>query len=65
MYKVENFPTCWIANLYISQILVDRNDPSARDVSGFCLPSLVYLAREKRPQHFHNFKAGAMNALVS
>lgn len=28
------------------------------------LPTLVYLAREKRPQHPHNFKAGAMNALV-
>lgn len=23
------------------------------------------MAREKHPQHFHNFKAGAMNALVS
>jgi hypothetical protein len=29
------------------------------------LPTLVYMAREKRPQWPHNFKAGAMNALVS
>jgi hypothetical protein len=28
------------------------------------LPTLVYVAREKRPQYHHNFKAGAMNALV-
>jgi len=28
------------------------------------LPTLVYLAREKRPQYHHNYKAGAMNSLV-
>ena len=43
------------------QILLDNN----QDVEGQSLPKLVYLAREKRPNHFHNFKAGAMNALVS
>ncbi|KAJ7960952.1 putative Cellulose synthase [Quillaja saponaria] len=48
----------------ILQILVDRRDPNAQDVDGFLLPTLVYLAREKRPQHPHNFKAGAMNALL-
>jgi hypothetical protein len=46
------------------QILIDGRDPNATDEDGFVLPSLVYLAREKRPQHHHNFKAGAMNALV-
>ncbi|XP_027170369.1 cellulose synthase-like protein E1 isoform X2 [Coffea eugenioides] len=48
----------------ILQILVNGSDPEARDVAGCKLPTLVYLAREKRPEHFHNFKAGAMNALI-
>ncbi|XWS27713.1 hypothetical protein CRYUN_Cryun25bG0004500 [Craigia yunnanensis] len=48
----------------ILQILIDGKTPIATDVEGCRLPSLVYLAREKRPQHFHNFKAGAMNALI-
>lgn len=34
------------------------------DDEGFILPTLVYLAREKRPQYHHNFKAGSMNALI-
>ncbi|KAK9269530.1 hypothetical protein L1049_001306 [Liquidambar formosana] len=48
----------------ILQVLIDGSDPSATDIEGCVLPTLVYLAREKRPQHFHNFKAGAMNALI-
>lgn len=28
------------------------------------MPLLVYVAREKRPSHKHNFKAGALNVLV-
>ncbi|KAM3743949.1 hypothetical protein ACB098_06G015000 [Castanea mollissima] len=48
----------------ILQILIDGRDPNAKDKDGFVLPTLVYLAREKRPQHHHNFKAGAMNALI-
>lgn len=48
----------------ILQILIDGRDPNAKDIEGFVLPTLVYLAREKRPKHFHNFKAGAMNALI-
>ncbi|EXB36044.1 Cellulose synthase-like protein E1 [Morus notabilis] len=48
----------------ILQILLDGRDPNATDVTGYTLPTLVYLAREKRPFHFHNFKAGAMNALI-
>ena len=47
-----------------SQIVIDGRDPKAKDVEGSVLPTLVYLAREKRPRYFHNFKAGAMNALV-
>ncbi|KAK4588667.1 hypothetical protein RGQ29_019611 [Quercus rubra] len=48
----------------ILQILIDGRDPNAVDIKGQPLPTLVYLAREKRPQYHHNFKAGAMNALL-
>ncbi|KAF9611342.1 hypothetical protein IFM89_030131 [Coptis chinensis] len=48
----------------ILQVLIDRRNPSAVDIDGVPLPTLVYLAREKRPSHPHNFKAGAMNALI-
>ncbi|EOA36706.1 hypothetical protein CARUB_v10012240mg [Capsella rubella] len=43
----------------ILQILVD-----GREEDTIAIPTLVYLSREKRPQHHHNFKAGAMNALL-
>ncbi|GKV47636.1 hypothetical protein SLEP1_g54516 [Rubroshorea leprosula] len=46
------------------KILINGRDPEAVDVQGQALPTLVYLAREKRPQYHHNFKAGAMNALI-
>uniref|UniRef100_A0A2N9GQN2 Glycosyltransferase 2-like domain-containing protein n=1 Tax=Fagus sylvatica TaxID=28930 RepID=A0A2N9GQN2_FAGSY len=46
------------------KILIDGRDPKAVDIEGQPLPTLVYLAREKRPQYHHHFKAGAMNALV-
>ncbi|KAL4628068.1 hypothetical protein ACB092_05G210000 [Castanea dentata] len=48
----------------ILQILINGRDPNAVDIEGQSLPTLVYLAREKRPQYHHNFKAGAMNALL-
>ncbi|KAM0848050.1 hypothetical protein ACQ4PT_054635 [Festuca glaucescens] len=48
----------------IVQILIDSKDQNAVDNEGNVLPTLVYMAREKRPQHHHNFKAGAMNALI-
>ncbi|KAI7985499.1 Cellulose synthase-like protein E6 [Camellia lanceoleosa] len=41
-----------------------RNEMSAMDDDGHQLPTLVYLATEKRPQCPHNFKAGSMNALI-
>ena len=44
--------------------LLRGKDQNAIDNEGNVLPKLVYMAREKRPQHHHNFKAGAMNALV-
>ncbi|KAL6655386.1 hypothetical protein ACP70R_006212 [Stipagrostis hirtigluma subsp. patula] len=48
----------------IVQILIDGKDINAVDNDGNVLPTLVYMAREKRPQYHHNFKAGAMNALI-
>ncbi|KAK8689897.1 hypothetical protein V6N13_088605 [Hibiscus sabdariffa] len=48
----------------ILQILIDGRDPAAMDIEGKPLPTLVYLAREKRPRYHHNFKAGALNALI-
>ncbi|KAJ0081922.1 hypothetical protein Patl1_09606 [Pistacia atlantica] len=48
----------------ILQILIDGRDPKAVDIEGQRLPTLVYLAREKRPQFPHHFKAGAINALI-
>ncbi|XP_022719962.1 cellulose synthase-like protein E6 [Durio zibethinus] len=48
----------------IHQILIDGRNADAIDVKGKTLPTLVYLAREKRPRYHHNFKAGAMNALI-
>ncbi|KAB1215041.1 Cellulose synthase-like protein E1 [Morella rubra] len=48
----------------IVQIMIDGRDKNAVDVDGGPLPTLVYVAREKRPQWPHNFKAGAVNALI-
>ncbi|KAI3870687.1 hypothetical protein MKW92_016842 [Papaver armeniacum] len=50
-------------HLTILQILIDSRTPDAVDMEGSKLPTLVYMAQEKRPQHHHNFKAGAMNSL--
>lgn len=46
------------------QIIIDGRDSTAVDNDGCRLPTLVYMAREKRPGRPHNYKAGAMNALV-
>ncbi|RWR81912.1 Cellulose synthase [Cinnamomum micranthum f. kanehirae] len=40
-----------------------RGDGGDRDAEGKPMPTLVYVSREKRPGHPHNFKAGALNAL--
>ncbi|KAI4307852.1 hypothetical protein L6164_030987 [Bauhinia variegata] len=48
----------------IIQIIIDGRDKNAVDDDGFQLPTLVYTAREKRPNYPHHFKAGAMNALI-
>ncbi|TYH87214.1 hypothetical protein ES332_D01G101300v1 [Gossypium tomentosum] len=48
----------------IVQIIIDGRDTNAVDSDGCRLPTLVYMAREKRPDCLHHFKAGAMNALI-
>ncbi|XP_042030591.1 cellulose synthase-like protein E1 isoform X1 [Salvia splendens] len=48
----------------ILQVLIDGRGNKEVDIEGKPLPMLVYLAREKRPGYPHNFKAGAMNALI-
>ncbi|KAI0493544.1 hypothetical protein KFK09_023662 [Dendrobium nobile] len=35
-----------------------------KDITGYPLPSLVYISREKHPASPHNFKAGALNTLL-
>ncbi|KAJ8770570.1 hypothetical protein K2173_018061 [Erythroxylum novogranatense] len=48
----------------ILEILINGRDPKFVDSEGQTLPTFVYLAREKRPQYPHHFKAGAMNSLI-
>ncbi|CAI9772785.1 unnamed protein product [Fraxinus pennsylvanica] len=48
----------------IVQVLIDGWNPNTVDIDGNPLPTLIYLSREKKPQCAHNFKAGAMNALI-
>lgn len=52
--------------LLLLKILINGRDPNSKavDSAGHPLPTLVYLSREKRPRFHHNFKAGAMNALL-
>ncbi|CAJ1971521.1 unnamed protein product [Sphenostylis stenocarpa] len=49
----------------ILQILVHKNESqNSKDVEGCILPTLVYVAREKRPQYHTHYKAGAVNSLL-
>ncbi|CAN6559037.1 unnamed protein product [Malus baccata var. baccata] len=48
----------------IVQIITDGRDMNAVDNDGCRLATMVYVSREKRPQQPHNFKAGAVNALL-
>ncbi|KAF3339044.1 cellulose synthase-like protein G3 [Carex littledalei] len=34
------------------------------DITGHTMPNLIYVSREKSPKSSHNFKAGALNALI-
>ncbi|KAG4964292.1 hypothetical protein AAZX31_14G012800 [Glycine max] len=48
----------------IVKIIIDGRDTNAVDEDRFQLPRVVYMAREKRPNYPHHFKAGAVNALI-
>ncbi|KAF3682565.1 hypothetical protein FXO38_01231 [Capsicum annuum] len=68
-------PAAYFASLSVSdqsdpdfskiKILIDSRDEEMKDIDGVRLPTFVYAAQEKHPQHLHNFKAGVMNALAS
>ncbi|PON96759.1 Cellulose synthase [Trema orientale] len=63
-FREWNFVSSKRDHQTIVQILIDGRDPKAVDSEGQPLPTVVYLSREKRPQYHHNYKAGAMNALI-
>lgn len=46
----------------VIEVLLKHNED--KDVSGHYMPNLFYLAREKNKATPHNFKAGAINALL-
>ncbi|PON86295.1 Cellulose synthase [Trema orientale] len=56
----SKFAQEWLA----IKILIAGRDTSVVDNDGNRLPTLVYMSREKRPKWPHNFKAGAVNALI-
>ncbi|XP_052178158.1 cellulose synthase-like protein H1 [Diospyros lotus] len=45
----------------IVKVIWENKDHPSKDGS---MPHLIYISREKRPHHSHNFKAGAMNVLT-
>ncbi|KAJ9182237.1 hypothetical protein P3X46_006254 [Hevea brasiliensis] len=50
-----------------NNITTTRDHPALVEVmqdNSYEMPLLVYVSREKRPSHPHNFKAGALNALL-
>ena len=63
--KIHPFTKWFYLLPFLFKIMIDGGDKNAVDICGGQLPTLVYMAREKRPQWPHNFKAGAMNTLVS
>ncbi|KAG5517042.1 hypothetical protein RHGRI_037706 [Rhododendron griersonianum] len=53
-----------ILAIFSWKIRIDGRDSTAVDIEEQTLPTLVYLAREKRPKYHHNFKARALNAIL-
>ncbi|KAL9994194.1 putative cellulose synthase (UDP-forming) [Helianthus debilis subsp. tardiflorus] len=47
----------------VIQILLDNN--ADKDVAGDVMPNLIYVSREKNNLKPHNFKAGALNVMVT
>ncbi|PIA34553.1 hypothetical protein AQUCO_03700085v1 [Aquilegia coerulea] len=46
----------------VIQVLLESKKD--KDITGHCMPNLVYLSREKSRTSQHHFKAGALNALL-
>ncbi|KAI4302910.1 hypothetical protein MLD38_038603 [Melastoma candidum] len=46
----------------VIEVLLDKDRD--QDITGFSMPNLVYVSREKNKSFHHHFKAGALNALV-
>ncbi|KAL2516680.1 Cellulose synthase-like protein G3 [Abeliophyllum distichum] len=46
----------------VIQVLLDTNKD--KDITGYSMPNLVYVSREKSKATPHNFKAGALNAML-
>ncbi|PQQ01309.1 cellulose synthase-like protein H1 isoform X3 [Prunus yedoensis var. nudiflora] len=69
---VQNLATLDFSGDYVDFAHIDRRNHSTiikvisenKERLSNGLPHLVYVAREKRPNHSHHYKAGAMNALT-
>ncbi|XVF51278.1 hypothetical protein PTKIN_Ptkin04bG0172200 [Pterospermum kingtungense] len=46
----------------VVQVLLDSR--SDKDITGHCLPNLIYVSRQKSKTSPHHFKAGALNVLL-
>ncbi|KAI9094240.1 hypothetical protein K1719_026822 [Acacia pycnantha] len=57
---------CWILQVEYGNLRLKIEDVILESKEGQSdgLPHLVYISREKRPEHPHNYKAGAMNVLT-
>ncbi|CDO99186.1 unnamed protein product [Coffea canephora] len=44
--------------------IIGSKDPVIEDSDDAKMPRVVYVSREKRPSHPHNFKAGSLNVLL-
>ncbi|KAI9107725.1 hypothetical protein K1719_021388 [Acacia pycnantha] len=61
---------CWILQAIFSNTERRNHGPiikvilESKEGQSDGLPHLVYISREKRPEHPHNYKAGAMNVLT-
>ncbi|XWS48780.1 hypothetical protein CRYUN_Cryun13aG0105700 [Craigia yunnanensis] len=46
----------------VIQVLLDSS--TDKDITGHCLPNLIYVSRQKSKTSTHHFKAGALNVLL-
>jgi cellulose synthase/poly-beta-1,6-N-acetylglucosamine synthase-like glycosyltransferase len=61
----------WTANGFtrqdhptVIQVIVESDKDKDKDITGHPMPNLIYVSREKNRAIPHNFKAGALNALL-